>query len=163
MHHPTTKEFLQEVDFNKDHKFSTGELKILEARIFDIPLKEADRTSFADTLKSCGKSISTELFTPQNIVKCPDILYLIETAAKKIFKYDYEHEIVDRTEMTFRMLMGDRAKVRNELDHVRKEITKFICLNDDLNHGGTEEDEEIAHLYDEFHSSLFPDPSPFEY
>ena len=162
MHHPTTEEFLQEVDFNNDGKFSTGELKIMETRLFDVPLKDADRASFAKTLESCAKYISSEGFTPQNIIECPDILNLFEKATQKILRYDYEHEMVDRSEMTFRMLKGNLIKVRAELDNVRRELSKFVCLNDDLDHGGTEEDEKIAHHYDEFHNSLFPDASPFE-
>ena len=163
MHQPNKNDFLQDIDFNEDGIISEGELELLAARVLRLPIKEKDRTMFHRLVKNCSETNSIDVFTTHNMQDCPSIMRLVEKAIDNVFIYDYEHEIVDRSpDYIFRMLKGDVFNVRRELDYVRNKITKFVCLNDDLNHEDTLKGDIIAEEYDRFHNSLFPDPSPFE-
>ena len=162
VHNPKKVEFLQDVDFNKDGIISEVELDLLATRLYNLPLKASDRTAFDQIVKSCSNSNEITNFTSQNIQKCTSLMPLVEKAIEKTFINDYDHEMIDRSELTFRMLKGDISKVRAEMDYVRRIVTKFVCLNDDLSHKGTAEDDRIAQEYENFHHSFFPDPSPFE-
>ena len=61
----------------------------------------------------------------------------------------------------FNMISENSSTVMEQLDHIRKERKKFICLNDNINH--FKEGADLAKLIlVDFYETLFPTPSQFE-
>lgn len=73
----------------------------------------------------------------------------------------YKHEILGEDDIIFKMIRNNITYVLNQLDWIRKNRRKFICLNDDLDHA-REDAKIIRSILKDFYESLFPIPSQFE-
>ena len=70
-------------------------------------------------------------------------------------------EVDEKKYVIFQMISENGSIVMSQLDHIRKEKKKFICLNDNINH--EREGAELAKLIlVDFYETLFPTPSQFE-
>jgi len=76
-------------------------------------------------------------------------------------KKKYKHEQVGLDEVEFYMMGNNATIVQKRLDGIRAKSPKFICLNDDMNKTHAPPDD-LLRAIDEFYSSFFPKPSPFE-
>ena len=160
-HLQSTTEFLNDIDINGNNMYSNGELNILMTRLFTLPISDTNRTLFWNILNNCTKSQTIETFTPDNIVTCPNMSSLIHSALKNVTTY--KHDIVDDKDVTFKMLKSNSTKVRIDLDYVRSYPKKFICLNDNMDHGNSYEHLENKKMLAEFYQTMYPEPSPFEH
>ncbi len=61
----------------------------------------------------------------------------------------------------FNMISENGSTVMAQLDHIRKQRKKFICLNDNIDH--SKEGADLAKLIlVDFYETFFPTPSQFE-
>ena len=160
-HKQNITEFLEIIDTNSDGEYSKGELNILLSYLFDLPVAVHNRTQFWSFVESCSNSSNIVTLGPHNIHQCANLSTLIDTAMNNITTYP--HEIVDDKDVTFKMLKSNSTKVRTDLDYVRRSPKKFICLNDNMDHGSSLEHTENIHQLAEFYQTMFPNPSPFEH
>jgi len=73
----------------------------------------------------------------------------------------YRYEEVGEEEVTFKMISENASKVMQQLDEIRRDRKKFICLNDNIDH--QKEGADLAKLILlDFYESLYPTPSQFE-
>ena len=160
-HLQSTAEFLDNIDINRNNVYSDGELNILMTRLFTLPISETNRTLFWSILDNCTKIQKIDIYTPDNIITCPNMSSLIHSALKNVTTY--KHDIVDDKDVTFKMLKSNSTKVRIDLDYVRSYPKKFICLNDNMDHGNSYEHLENKKMLAEFYQTMYPEPSPFEH
>ncbi|XP_077868278.1 N-acetylglucosamine-1-phosphotransferase subunits alpha/beta-like, partial [Saccoglossus kowalevskii] len=71
------------------------------------------------------------------------------------------HEILGDDEVAFKMIRTNVSHVIGQLDDIRRNPKKFICLNDNIDHSSKEAHVVKAVLQD-FYEALFPIPSQFE-
>ena len=153
-------DLLHRADINKDEIFSPGELEVLQTRIFALPISPKNRTLFNETLVNCTREKHIDIFTPKNLVKCPNMTDIINQAVRNISLYP--HDIVDDKDVTFKMLKSNSTKVHIDLDYIRNNPKKFICLNDNMDHKSDKYHVNSKMLQD-FFETLYPYPSPFEH
>ena len=153
--------FLDSVDTNGDNKFSRGELQILMSHLFDLPVTERNISHFWENIENCSNQNEIGTLGPQNIHHCSNLSSLVQNIMKNITTYP--HEIVDDKDVTFKMLKSNSTKVRIDLDYIRRNPKKFICLNDNMDHGNSIEHSENIRQLAEFYQTMFPNPSPFEH
>ncbi|KFO30294.1 N-acetylglucosamine-1-phosphotransferase subunits alpha/beta [Fukomys damarensis] len=70
-------------------------------------------------------------------------------------------EIMGEEEIAFKMIRTNVSHVVGQLDDIRKNPRKFICLNDNIDHSHKDAQTVKAVLRD-FYESMFPTPSQFE-
>ena len=73
----------------------------------------------------------------------------------------FKHEVVGEEDVTFKMIKNNATHVLKQLDEIRKNKKKFICLNDNIDHDKVNASVVKGILVD-FYESLFPTPSQFE-
>ena len=73
-----------------------------------------------------------------------------------------KHEVLGSEDVSFVMIRSNASLVSRDLDELRKNPKKFICLNDDLDHHEVRETEAVKRLLHDFYESFLPLPSSFE-
>lgn len=70
-------------------------------------------------------------------------------------------ETIKEEDYAFKMIDNNASRVLAQLDGLRRDLKKFICLNDNIDHSSKDSDLVKAVVHD-FYESLFPTPSQFE-
>ncbi|XP_040263582.1 N-acetylglucosamine-1-phosphotransferase subunits alpha/beta [Bufo bufo] len=168
-----------EVDTDGSGVLSDREIRTLATRIHQLPLSLQDLTGLEHMLINCSKTLqlnSTEdliapatqesyydpnlpSVTKQLVMKCKPVTDLIRKAYKD--KNKYRFEIMGEEDIAFKMIRTNVSHVVGQLDDIRKNPRKFICLNDNINHNHKDAQTVKAVLRD-FYESMFPIPSQFE-
>ncbi|XP_073476428.1 N-acetylglucosamine-1-phosphotransferase subunits alpha/beta [Aquarana catesbeiana] len=168
-----------EVDTDGSGVLSDREIRTLATRINQLPLSLQDLTGLEHMLINCSKTVqfnNTEnFFTPatqesyydpnmppvtkQLVTNCKPVTDLIRKAYKD--KNKYRFEIMGEEDIAFKMIRTNVSHVVGQLDDIRKNPRKFICLNDNINHIHKDAQTVKAVLRD-FYESMFPIPSQFE-
>ncbi|XP_063783880.1 N-acetylglucosamine-1-phosphotransferase subunits alpha/beta isoform X2 [Pseudophryne corroboree] len=168
-----------EVDTDGSGVLSDREIRTLATRIHQLPLSLQDLTGLEHLLINCSKSLqlnSTEdsfasttqesyydpnlpPVTKQLAINCKPVTDLIRKAYKD--KNKYRFEIMGEEDIAFKMIRTNVSHVVGQLDDIRKNPRKFICLNDNINHIHKDAQTVKAVLRD-FYESMFPIPSQFE-
>lgn len=68
---------------------------------------------------------------------------------------------MNEDDIAFKMINENTSRALGHLDWIRKNKRKFICINDNINHG-SESAHTVKSLIKEFYMSFYPIPSPFE-
>ncbi|KAM9313503.1 N-acetylglucosamine-1-phosphotransferase subunits alpha/beta [Gastrophryne carolinensis] len=168
-----------DVDTDGSGVLSDREIRTLATRINSLPLSLQDLTGLEHMLINCSKSplinITNDSITPttqesyydpnmppvtkQLVVNCKPVTDLIRKAYKD--KNKYRFEIMGEEDIAFKMIRTNVSHVVGQLDDIRKNPRKFICLNDNINHNHKDAQTVKAVLRD-FYESMFPTPSQFE-
>uniref|UniRef100_A0A8C7ZGM1 N-acetylglucosamine-1-phosphotransferase subunits alpha/beta n=1 Tax=Oryzias sinensis TaxID=183150 RepID=A0A8C7ZGM1_9TELE len=168
-----------EIDTDHSGVLSDREIRTLATRIHDLPLSLQDLTSLEQMLINCSKTLPTNLtqldlvsptqeayydpsmppVTKGLILHCKPITEQIHKAFKDQNKYKFE--IMGEEEIAFKMVRTNVSHVVGQLDDIRKNPRKFICLNDNIDHSHKDAATVKAVLRD-FYESMFPLPSQFE-
>ena len=117
-----------------------------------------------DTITSSTTSQPTEHFDDQMPLVTRDLFINCHEVWKLVNKTDdakYQHEIMGEDDLAFKMIHNNVTTVLNQLDWVRKNRRKFICINDDLDHDRADT-KTIRRVLRDFYESFFPIPSQFE-
>ncbi|XP_057598421.1 N-acetylglucosamine-1-phosphotransferase subunits alpha/beta isoform X2 [Hippopotamus amphibius kiboko] len=130
-----------EVDTDQSGVLSDREIRTLATRIHDLPL-------------SLQPPVTKSLVT-----NCKPVTDKIHKAYKD--KNKYRFEIMGEEEIAFKMIRTNVSHVVGQLDDIRKNPRKFVCLNDNIDHNHKDAQTVKAVLRD-FYESMFPIPSQFE-
>ncbi|KAJ8007052.1 hypothetical protein DPEC_G00113570 [Dallia pectoralis] len=172
-------EVFDEIDTDHSGVLSDREIRTLATRIHDLPLNLQDLTGLEQMLINCSKSLPTNLtqlhvvsptqeayydpsmppVTKGLVVYCKAITERIHKAFRDQNKYKFE--IMGEDEIAFKMVRTNVSHVVGQLDDIRKNPRKFICLNDNIDHSHKDAGTVKAVLRD-FYESMFPLPSQFE-
>ncbi|XP_026065518.1 N-acetylglucosamine-1-phosphotransferase subunits alpha/beta-like isoform X2 [Carassius auratus] len=172
-------EVFDEIDTDHSGVLSDREIRTLATRIHELPLSLQDLTSLEQMLINCSKTLPfnlTQLHTVSPtqeayydpsmppvtkglVIHCNPILERIHKAFKDQNKYKFE--IMGEEEIAFKMIRTNVSHVVGQLDDIRKNPRKFICLNDNIDHSHKDASTVKAVLRD-FYESMFPLPSQFE-
>lgn len=168
-----------EVDTDRSGILSDREIRTLATRIHELPLSLQDLTSLEQMLINCSKilpanethidrvSPTKEAYYDPNlpavtkglVINCKPITDRIRKAYKD--KNKYKFEIMGEEEIAFKMIRTNVSHVVGQLDDIRRNPRKFICLNDNIDHNHKDGATVKAVLRD-FYESLFPVASQFE-
>ncbi|KAG8439446.1 hypothetical protein GDO86_005598 [Hymenochirus boettgeri] len=168
-----------EVDTDGSSVLSDREIRTLATRVHQLPLSLQDLTSLEHMLINCSKTIqlnnsdnsiastTQESYYDPNlppvtkalVINCKPVTDLIRKTYKD--KNKYRFEIMGEEDIAFKMIRTNVSHVVGQLDDIRKNPRKFICLNDNINHNHKDAQTVKAVLRD-FYESMFPIPSQFE-
>ncbi|KAF7701832.1 N-acetylglucosamine-1-phosphotransferase subunits alpha/beta [Silurus meridionalis] len=168
-----------EIDTDRSGVLSDREIRTLATRIHELPLSLQDLTGLEQMLINCSKflpSSQTNLHmvnptqetyydpgmppvTKGLVIHCKPVAEKIQSAFKDQNKYKFE--IMGEEEIAFKMIRTNVSHVVGQLDDIRKNPRKFICLNDNIDHFHKDAGTVKAVLKD-FYESMFPLPSQFE-
>ncbi|XP_075407213.1 N-acetylglucosamine-1-phosphotransferase subunits alpha/beta [Tenrec ecaudatus] len=168
-----------EVDTDQSGILSDREIRTLATRIHDLPLSLQDLTGLEHMLINCSKMLPANITQLNNIpptqeeyydpnlppvtknlfINCKPVTDKIHTAYKD--KNKYRFEIMGDEEIAFKMIRTNVSHVVGQLDDIRKNPRKFVCLNDNIDHNHKDAQTVKAVLKD-FYESMFPIPSQFE-
>ena len=161
MRNETPSDFIDKIDIDKNNAISSGELDVLAARLFPLPITETNRTLFAELLSNCSSTyIRGDTFSPHDLLTCGKLNDTIAASISSLPRYP--HVIVDDHHVTFKMLKSNTSKIRIDLDYIRYKPKKFICLNDNMDHLSESYQDNFRILQD-FYKTMYPLPSPFEH
>nr|XP_056702939.1 N-acetylglucosamine-1-phosphotransferase subunits alpha/beta [Euleptes europaea] len=168
-----------EVDTDMSGILSDREIRTLATRIHELPLSLQDLTGLEQMLINCSKSLPVNI-THINIIPPTQEAYydpnlppvtknlltnckLVTDRIRKAYKdkNKYRFEIMGEEEVAFKMIRTNVSHVVGQLDDIRKNPRKFVCLNDNINHNHKDAQTVKAVLRD-FYESMFPIPSQFE-
>nr|XP_046234445.1 N-acetylglucosamine-1-phosphotransferase subunits alpha/beta [Scatophagus argus] len=172
-------EVFDEIDTDHSGVLSDREIRTLATRIHELPLSLQDLTGLEQMLINCSKTLPTNLtqlhlvnptqeayydpsmppVTKGLILHCKAITERIHKSFKDQNKYKFE--IMGEEEIAFKMVRTNVSHVVGQLDDIRKNPRKFICLNDNIDHSHKDAATVKAVLRD-FYESMFPLPSQFE-
>ncbi|XP_052434242.1 N-acetylglucosamine-1-phosphotransferase subunits alpha/beta-like [Carassius gibelio] len=172
-------EVFDEIDTDHSGVLSDREIRTLATRIHELPLSLQDLTSLEQMLINCSKTLPSNLtqlhivsptqeayydpsmppVTKGLVIHCNPITERIHKAFKDQNKYKFE--IMGEEEIAFKMIRTNVSHVVGQLDDIRKNPRKFICLNDNIDHSHKDASTVKAVLRD-FYESMFPLPSQFE-
>lgn len=172
-------EVFDEIDTDHSGVLSDREIRTLATRIHDLPLSLQDLTGLEQMLINCSKTLPTNLtqlhlvnptqetyydpsmppVTKGLVLHCKPITERINKAFREQNKYKFE--IMGEEEIAFKMVRTNVSHVVGQLDDIRKNPRKFICLNDNIDHNHKDAATVKAVLRD-FYESMFPLPSQFE-
>ncbi|XP_049638759.1 N-acetylglucosamine-1-phosphotransferase subunits alpha/beta [Suncus etruscus] len=168
-----------EVDTDQSGVLSDREIRTLATRIHDLPLSLQDLTGLEHMLINCSKILPSNVTQLNNIpptqeayydpnlppvtkslvTNCKPVTDKIHKAYKD--KNKYRFEIMGEEEIAFKMIRTNVSHVVGQLDDIRKNPRKFVCLNDNIDHNHKDAQTVKAVLRD-FYESMFPIPSQFE-
>ncbi|XP_037369675.1 N-acetylglucosamine-1-phosphotransferase subunits alpha/beta [Talpa occidentalis] len=168
-----------EVDTDQSGVLSDREIRTLATRIHDLPLSLQDLTGLEHMLINCSKMLPPNITQLHNIpptqeayydpnlppvtkslvTNCKPVTDKIHKAYKD--KNKYRFEIMGEEEIAFKMIRTNVSHVVGQLDDIRKNPRKFVCLNDNIDHNHKDAQTVKAVLRD-FYESMFPIPSQFE-
>ncbi|XP_036722343.1 N-acetylglucosamine-1-phosphotransferase subunits alpha/beta isoform X5 [Balaenoptera musculus] len=168
-----------EVDTDQSGVLSDREIRTLATRIHDLPLSLQDLTGLEHVLINCSKMLPANITQLNNIpptqeayydpnlppvtkslvTNCKPVTDKIHKAYKD--KNKYRFEIMGEEEIAFKMIRTNVSHVVGQLDDIRKNPRKFVCLNDNIDHNHKDAQTVKAVLRD-FYESVFPIPSQFE-
>ncbi|XP_054844324.1 N-acetylglucosamine-1-phosphotransferase subunits alpha/beta isoform X2 [Eublepharis macularius] len=168
-----------EVDTDMSGILSDREIRTLATRIHELPLSLQDLTGLEQMLINCSKSLPVNI-THINIMPPTQEAYydpnlppvtknlltnckLVTDRIRKAYKdkNKYRFEIMGEEEVAFKMIRTNVSHVVGQLDDIRKNPRKFVCLNDNIDHNHKDAQTVKAVLRD-FYESMFPIPSQFE-
>ncbi|XP_057712138.1 N-acetylglucosamine-1-phosphotransferase subunits alpha/beta-like [Corythoichthys intestinalis] len=172
-------EVFDEVDTDHSGVLSDREIRTLATRLHELPLSLQDLTSLEQMLINCSKTLPRNLsqlhlvnptqeayydhsmppVTKSLITHCAPITDRIRKAFVDQNKYKFE--IKGEEDIAFKMVRTNVSHVVGQLDDIRKNPRKFICLNDNIDHAHKDAATVKAVLRD-FYDSMFPLPSQFE-
>ncbi|EDV28564.1 uncharacterized protein TRIADDRAFT_51611 [Trichoplax adhaerens] len=170
--------FFKDIDTDNSGVLSDRELRTLVSRILPLPVSFQALSNVEKTLINCSvalnmsttastEKLAKEMYfeaklppiTLELISSCDPIVSLINESYTPTNKHKFE--TVDDENVAFKMLRNNVTTVMIQLDSIRRDRKKFICLNDDIDH----EHENailIKGLLIELYETLFPTPSQFE-
>ncbi|XP_034719441.1 N-acetylglucosamine-1-phosphotransferase subunits alpha/beta [Etheostoma cragini] len=172
-------EVFDQIDTDHSGVLSDREIRTLATRIHELPLSLQDLTGLEQMFINCSKTLPTNLtqlhlvnptqeayydpsmppVTKGLVLHCKPITEQIQKAFRDQNKYKFE--IMGEEEIAFKMVRTNVSHVVGQLDDIRKNPRKFICLNDNIDHSHKDAATVKAVLRD-FYESMFPLPSQFE-
>ncbi|XP_064599893.1 N-acetylglucosamine-1-phosphotransferase subunits alpha/beta-like [Liolophura sinensis] len=175
----TAAEIFDMMDTDKSRVLSDREIRTLATRLYSLPLDLQTLTGLENVMMNCSKYLPEQLtkevpeppkesyyvadmpqVTRNLFINCEEIKELLAKNFKPQPLYQYE-VVGDDSEVAFKMIKTNVSSVVGQLDDIRKNPKKFICLNDNIDHE-SEEAKTVKAVLVDFYESMFPIPSQFE-
>eukprot|EP00047_Mylnosiga_fluctuans_P003985 m.232102 g.232102 ORF g.232102 m.232102 type:complete len:1323 (+) comp12300_c0_seq1:20-3988(+) len=162
------------LDTDGDGVLSVNELRTLITRIYDIPTSFESWHEFENILLNCsdlqppleqlgvgvGPHSKEVWVTEKLLANCTRLLEKMQKLAGKETQYKYELD-TDEKDIAFKMIRDNATEVLRQLDAIRKNPQKFVCLNDNVDHRKKSAVDVVAALHN-FYEAFFPIRSQFE-
>eukprot|EP00163_Fabomonas_tropica_P000210 TRINITY_DN10141_c0_g1_i1.p1 TRINITY_DN10141_c0_g1~~TRINITY_DN10141_c0_g1_i1.p1 ORF type:complete len:397 (+),score=82.91 TRINITY_DN10141_c0_g1_i1:926-2116(+) len=149
-----------ELDRDQDDKLNLNELRTLVVNLF--PGRTRTPGLITETTKNMtvmlNNASSTDGVTFNQLMDHRPTLAKLKDMYKKRSARRYELEPLD--EVHFMQVRDNHDTVLEQLDSIRKNKPKFICLNDNMN--ATHPNPKVVQAIQDIYQSLFPLPSEFE-
>jgi UDP-N-acetylglucosamine-lysosomal-enzyme len=162
------------LDLDNSGLLSVHELRTLITRLYDLPTSPENWHKFEAMLLNCsagqepmdslgvgiGPDSSEVWVTLELVQNCTLLTDELKRATGK--QHVYRHELEsDEHDITFEMIRDNVTDVLSQLDAVRKQPKKFVCLNDNIDHRKKTAVDVVDALHN-FYQSFFPVRSQFE-
>ncbi|KAL3270725.1 hypothetical protein HHI36_021251 [Cryptolaemus montrouzieri] len=166
-------------DTDSSGTWADREIRTLLTRIYQLPLSYTIVEHFESILMNCSEKKTYKrvkapeyerysdsrmpTITKELVLDCPKLgeMLISHFGGNKKYKYQIVKEVGNQY-LYFIQLNSNVTDVVGHLDDIRSEPRKFICLNDNLDHTKTVENEFITSVIYDFYMSFFPFPSKFE-
>jgi len=143
----TYEEFFAEFDTDGNGVLSDRELRLFVTKTVELPIRLDILTALESEFKKCfGNGTQTgEVIESYYDKEMPQVTSALFTACPYVTdKLDviqkerrmYKSTELDDSEIEFQMIGSNVSSVIGQLDHIRKNQKKFLCVNDDMDHGG---------------------------
>ena len=146
---------------------SPNELKALQIQLNGLPLNNGQNYLFLSELNGyCNNCISIDFnatdfkllqssLSFNTIHNCSMTTNMIKDKCERTNRNKFE--IVNDEDVSFKMLRSNETLLEQELDKLRNKPTKFICLNDNFDHGTNRTQElRLKQILNQIYQSLFP-------
>jgi len=148
-------EGLQIFDTDASGTLSTNEQRTMALRYYNgVEEYESD-------LRNCSLPVEAEI-TFEELLNCSKVSHEISSVMDKASKKLNKYQLLQDSEVAFKMLRSNASQLLSDLDDLRKNPKKFICLNDNFNYLNASESLKLHRILRDFYESLFPFPSQFE-
>ena len=158
------------------------ELRTLTAILYPLPISYDQIRAVEGNLKNCSSRLkkmtlkndttilgnkpmnvkyydpSMPLVTKQLFENCHEVWRLMNKSHEK---EKHKHELMGEDDLAFKMIGNNISTVLHQLDWIRKNRRKFICINDDIDHD-RENAKTVRRILGDFYESFFPIRSQFE-
>ncbi|XP_022336372.2 N-acetylglucosamine-1-phosphotransferase subunits alpha/beta-like [Crassostrea virginica] len=173
----TAEEIFGELDTDHSGILSDREIRTLAARMNELPLDLKMLTNLEEVFINCSISLNISTEVPQGqevedyydermpqvtrslFTQCQGVKDKLQKHFPPVNKYKYITD--DDSEIAFKMIKTNGSNAVGQLDDVRKNPKKFICLNDNIEHE-SEEAKTVKSILRDFYESVFPLRSQFE-
>uniref|UniRef100_A0A8C3TSY3 N-acetylglucosamine-1-phosphotransferase subunits alpha/beta n=1 Tax=Catharus ustulatus TaxID=91951 RepID=A0A8C3TSY3_CATUS len=158
-------QIFDEVDTDQSGILSDREIRTLATRIHELPLSlqalppNITQIHVIPPTQEAYYDPNLPPVTKNLVTNCKPVTDRIRKAYKD--KNKYRFEIMGEEEIAFKMIRTNVSHVVGQLDDIRKNPRKFVCLNDNIDHNHKDAQTVKAVLRD-FYESMFPIPSQFE-
>ncbi|PIK39204.1 putative N-acetylglucosamine-1-phosphotransferase subunits alpha/beta-like [Apostichopus japonicus] len=170
-------EVFDEFDTDGSGILSDREIRTLATRLYELPLDLQTLSGLEKTIINCSKFFKEEIVVadPEKLeeyyvkempqvskalmLNCGPVIKKMEASVEGQTKYKYE--IMGEEEIAFKMIRTNVSHVIGQLDDVRKNPKKFVCLNDNINHNA-EGAKMVKAVLQDYYEAMFPIPSQFE-
>eukprot|EP00042_Codosiga_hollandica_P052484 m.666937 g.666937 ORF g.666937 m.666937 type:complete len:1519 (-) comp58506_c0_seq6:3156-7712(-) len=163
----------QRLDTDGDGLLSVLELRTLVTRIYPLPTSASNWQHFEEILLNCSHyqqpmtelgigvgSDSVEVWvTVKLFSQCQELCDLV--SSKVTSRKRFNHEKLDESHIAFKMIRDNATKILGQLDEIRRDPKKFVCLNDNIDHKSSEA-RDIVSVIRDFYHTLLPTRSQFE-
>ena len=158
-----------QLDSNEDGHLDANEIRTLTALITDSdgdhPLSKDDEIRVLQEIFNGDVSEDPKdwSISPRVLSNAAGIVQRLVHAISPgnvLGGVDKNFELESLEQVTFVMLQDNTSEALHRLDSIRKQHTKFVCINDDMNHSAV--DPANAENLDLFYQSMFPLASSFE-
>lgn len=169
-----------ELDLNHNHLLDPNEIQVINLRLslnaFSSQFtKPSDmytlNTDLSRNLNECQQNETNLVRREQFLTECPGLQEFLRSkfwnsenlaGVKDGLRHKYKFEEVTEPDVKFIMIGGDPYEIEVKLNNQIRKPSKFICLNDNIDHKLKREAVELKRLLKNFYVSLFPVKSSFE-
>ncbi|XP_062580822.1 N-acetylglucosamine-1-phosphotransferase subunits alpha/beta-like [Saccostrea cucullata] len=178
----TAEEIFEELDTDKSGILSDREIRTLAARVNELPLELKMLTNLEELFINCSQSpnVTEQEITKQEVnhqeaeeyydkrmpqvtrllfTQCEGVKDLVQKKFPPVNKYKYTTD--EDSEIAFKMIKTNSSTTVGQLDDIRKNPKKFICLNDNIDHD-SDDAKTVKAILQDFYEALFPLRCQFE-
>ncbi|XP_076255868.1 uncharacterized protein LOC143193513 isoform X2 [Rhynchophorus ferrugineus] len=165
----TMDDVFNEFDTDKSGTWTQAELTEFLIKINKSPPDTKTKEEFDSKVNQCNSTDNDSAYQDKSalsrdwINNCALLRNYIVDKMNSLPKYKFE--VTKKSESlysTMERLMSNVSKVRAQLKKLSSKMTKFVCINDDLDDAKPKENKAVEELLQNFYLSQFPQVSAFE-
>ena len=172
-------QIFNDFDFDGSGVLSDREIRVLLARIHKLPLFLKELQDLESSLINCSSEYNSKALIVEKaeiyhenrlpqvtlnfLSNCSSVRNLLLSTFSTKDKYKYRMNLDGDSFVSFKMIRNNATVVVKQLDDIRKNMKKFVCLNDDLDDSTNPSGmEDVRSMIRDFYLTFFPRPSQFE-
>ncbi|XP_059093508.1 N-acetylglucosamine-1-phosphotransferase subunits alpha/beta-like [Tigriopus californicus] len=172
------QEVFNQFDTDVSGTWSDREIRTLLTRMYNLPLFLDTVRDFEARINDCASQLPASVskvkmpindryydshlpaVTFELIANCPSVVEELKLHFAN--RHLHKHTILEDTDVAFKQLTSNLSDVVKDLDDLRRNQFKFICLNDDMDSNRIEDNAKVQMFLWDFYESILPVPSQFE-